>query len=99
MINEQPYGILNADGTMQVDSNDRELRILLKRTMVLNEGQQLEVFYTVLYVKDGFEWQKANNSVNYRSADEFLDVIRKSDDFTLSVRDIEQQQKGEGTGG
>ena len=99
MINEQPYGILNADGTMQVDSNDRELRILLKRTMVLNEGQQLEVFYTVLYVKDGFEWQKANNSVNYRSADEFLDVIRKSDDFTLSVQDIERQKKGEGAGG
>lgn len=94
MINVQPYGILNADGTLQIESNDRELRILLKRTMVFNEGEQLEVFYTELYVKDDFEWQKTNNSVNYRSADEFLDVIRKSSDFTLSVCDIEQQKNG-----
>lgn len=99
MVTDTLYGILNADGTMQVESNDRELRILLKRTMVLNEGQQLEVFYTVFYVKDDFEWQKTNNSENYRSADEFLDAIKKSSDFTLSVRDIEQQKKGEGTGG
>lgn len=94
MVNETLYGFLNADGTMQVESNDRELRILLKRAIVFDKGQQLEVFYTVLYVKDGFEWQKTNNSVNYHCTDEFLDIIRKSEDFTLAVRDIEQQNKG-----
>ena len=99
MVNETLYGFINANGTMQVESNDRELRILLKRSVVFDEGRQLEVFYTVYYVKDGFEWQLTNESSNYHSFDEFLDAIRKSEDFTLAVRDIEEQKKGEGAGG
>ncbi len=99
MVKDILHGIINADGTMQLDSNDGELRILLKHTNIFNEEKQLEVFSTVLYVKDDFEWQQTNNSVNYQSADEFLEVIKKSDDFTLAVRDIEQQRKGERIGG
>ena len=99
MVNETLHGFINADGTMQVESNDRELRILLKRSVIFDEGRQFEVFYTVYYVKDGFEWQLTNESSNYHSSDEFLDAIRKSEDFTLAVRDIEEQKKGEGAGG
>lgn len=99
MVTETLHGILNADGTMQLESNDRELRILLKRTIVFDEGQHLEVFYTVLYVKDDFEWQQTDNSVNYHSPDDFLGIVGKSDDFTLAVRDIEQQKKGNRVGG
>lgn len=99
MVTEILHGFINADGTMQVESNDRELRILLKRSVIFDEGRQFEVFYTVYYVKDGFEWQLTSESSNYHSSDEFLDAIRKSNDFTLAVRDIDEQKKGERAGG
>ena len=91
MITDTLHGFINANGTMQVESNDRELRILLKRSVFFDEGR---LFYTVYYVKDGFEWQLTSESSNYHSSDEFLDAIRKSEDFTLAVRDIEEQKKG-----
>ena len=99
MVNETLYGIINANGTMQVESNDRELRILLKRSVTFDEGRQLEVYYTEFFVKDGLEWEKTLNGANFKSANEFLDAIKKSEDFTLAVRDIEEQKKGIGTGG
>lgn len=95
MVTGTLYGFLYADGTMQVESNDRELRILLKRSVMYDKGQVLEYFYTVFYVKDGSSWQKTTNTANYRSADEFYDAISKTEDFTLAVRDIEQQKNGE----
>lgn len=99
MVNETLHGFINANGTMQAESNDRELRILLKRSVVFDKGQQFETFCTVYYVKEGFGWQQTNESSNYHSADDFLDAIRKSDDFTLAVCDIEEQKKGVGTVG
>ena len=99
MVNETLYGFINANGTMQVESNDRELRILLKRSVVFDEGRQLEVFFSEYYVKEGFGWQKTLNSANYKSADEFFDAIKIAEDFALAVRDIEQQKKGEMAGG
>lgn len=99
MVTETLHGILNADGTMQVESNDRELRILLKRSIFFDEGRQLEVFFSEYYVKEGLGWQKTLNSANYKSADEFFDAIKIAEDFALAVRDIEQQKKGEMVGG
>lgn len=99
MVTETFYGFINADGTMQVESNDRGLRILLKRSTIIDEGQQLEVFHTEYYVKDGFEWQKAINSANYKSAEEFIDAISNSEEFTSAVLDIEEQRKRSVAGG
>ena len=99
MITDTLHGFINANGTMQVESNDRELRILLKRSINFDEGRMNENFYTEYFVKEGFEWQKTLNSENYKSADEFLAAIRKTEDFTMAVRDIEEQKKGEGAGG
>lgn len=99
MVTEILHGFINADGTMQVESNDRELRIILKHSVNLDEGKYIEVYYTEYFVKNGFEWEKTLNSANYKSADEFLDAIRKSNDFTLAVRDIDEQKKGERAGG
>ena len=99
MVTDTLYGLLNSDGTMQIESNDRELRILLKRSIVFNEGRQLEVFFSEYYVKEGFGWQKTLNSANYKSADEFFGAIKNAEDFAFAVRDIEQQKKGERAGG
>ena len=99
MVTDTLHGILNADGTMQVESNDRELRILLKHSIVFDEGRQLEAYFTEYYVKEGFGWQKTLNSANYKSADEFFDAIKNAEDFALAVRDIEHQKKGERAGG
>ena len=93
MVTDTLHGILNADGTMQVESNDRELRILLKRSIVFDEGRQLESFYTEYYIKDGFEWQKTLNSENYKCAEDFFKALKQSENFSLAVCDIEEQRK------
>ena len=98
MITDTLHGFINADGTLQVESNDHGLRILLKHSIVFDEGRQLETYFTEYYVKEGFGWQKTLNSANYKSADEFLDAIRNTEDFALAVRDIEQQKKGDKVG-
>ena len=93
MTKEPLYGILNADGTLQVESNDRKIRIVLSHISVFDEDRQIDAFRSTYYVKDGFEWQQALNSANYNSTNDFLDAIRYSDEFMLAVRDIEQQTK------
>lgn len=93
MVNETLYGFINANGTMQVESNDRELRILLKRSINFDEGRMDENFYTEYFVKEGFEWQKTLNSENYKSADEFLEAISRSNDFSEAVSDITKQKR------
>lgn len=98
MTNNYLYGILNADGTLQIESNDRGLRIVLSRIICVDEGDKVETFRSTYYVKDGFEWQQATNSENYKSTKDFLNAIRNADDFTLAVRDIEQQKNGERAG-
>lgn len=87
------FGLLNADGTMQVESNDRELRILLKRSLVFDNDRAIERFYTIYYVKEGISWQKTLNVENYSSSEEFLDAIEKTSEFTIAVRDIRKQKR------
>ena len=99
MVTDTLHGILNTDGTLQVESNDRELRIVLSRIMLIDEGKKVETFRSTYYVKDGFEWQQATNSDDYKSTKDFLNAIRNAEDFALAVRDIEQQQKGKRVGG
>ncbi len=95
MVTGSLYGIVNADGTMQVESNDRELRITLSHIRVIDEdGRCVEAYRSTYYIKDGKEWQQALNSANFKSSDDFLDAIRYVEDFTLAVRDIEQQKSG-----
>lgn len=99
MTNEQPYGILYADGTLQVESNDRELRIILSHIIVIDEGKKIENYRSTYFVKDGFEWQQTTESANYNSAEHFIEAISYADDFTLAIRDIDEQMKNEGAGG
>ena len=96
----QPYGILYDDGTLEVESNDRQLRITLSKTKVFkDDGSQVEMFRSTYYVKDGLEWERTLNSANYNDAEDFLEAISSSEDFTQSVRDIREQQKEREAGG
>ena len=93
MITETLHGIMYADGTLQMESNDRGLRICLSRIMIIDEGKVVEAYRTTYYVKDGLEWQQTTYGSNFKSVDEFLDAIKNAEDFGLAVRDIEQQRR------
>ena len=99
MITDTLHGFINADGTLQVESNDHGLRILLKHSIVFDEGRQLETYFTEYYVKEGFGWQKTLNSANYASVDVFLEALRNVDNFSKAIQDIERQKKGGGLAG
>lgn len=99
MTNEQPYGILYADGTLQVESDDRKLRIILSHIIVIDEVEKAETYRSKYFVKDGIEWQQTTYSTNYSSVERFIEAIRNADDFTLAIRDIDEQKKNEGPAG
>ncbi len=93
MIRNTPHGIINADGTLEVESNDRQLKIVLSRVKVMQDGESVEAFRTSYFVKDGLEWERTIESANYMSSDEFLDAISKSNEFTEAITDIDEQKK------
>ena len=93
MTTKTLFGILNADGTMQVDSNDRGLRIVLSRFKNIQDGEIVETFQTSYYIKEGFGYEKTLESHNYNTADEFLQAISTAADFTEAVNDIKQQKE------
>ena len=88
----QRYGVLNADGTLQVDSNDGKLRIVLSHKKGIIEGNVMETFRTTYFVKDGLEWERTLTSQDYKNTDEFLQAISLSSDFTEAIKDIRQQK-------
>ncbi len=99
MITEELHGILNADGTLQVESNDRELRIYLSRIKIIDEGKVVETYRTTYYVKDDLEWQQTTDGENYDSPGVFLAAIRNAPDFAQAIRDIDEQKKARGLAG
>ena len=99
MKNKQTHGILHTDGTLEVESNDSQLKITLSRVKILQEEKQCEIFRSAYYVKEGFEWQRTIESANYKTVDEFIEAISHSDEFTEAIHDIEKQKRGEWTCG
>lgn len=92
MTTQTLFGILNADGTIQVDSNDRGLRIILSRFKYIDNGKIVEAFRTSYYIKEGGGYTKTIESHTYDTADEFLKAISSAADFTNAVKDIEEQK-------
>ena len=87
------HGVLMADGTMEVVSNDRQLKIAIVKACVIQDGEVKEFYRSKYWVKDGLEWERVNESANYNSPGDFLNAIREADDFTMAVADIERQKE------
>ena len=90
---EKTYGVLMADGTMEVISNDRQLKIAIVKSTVIQDGEITEFYRSVYWVKDGLEWERVNESQSFKTKDEFLNAIDVADDFTLAVADIKRQKE------
>ena len=90
---EKAYGVLMVDDTMEVISNDRQLKIAIVKSRVIQDGEINEFYRSVYWVKDGLEWERVSESQNYKTADEFLSAIEGADDFTLAVADIKRQKE------
>ncbi len=94
-----PFGILYADGTLEVESNDRQLKITLSRLKVFQDGENVEAFRSSYFVKEGLGWASTIESANYKSAENFLEAIRASNEFSEAIRDIQEQKKNLGVAG
>ena len=92
MVQDTLHGILFADGTIQIESNDHGLRIALSRVCATDEGKNVDVFRSTYWVKDGLEWERVETSANYPNVEDFLDALRTSSDFALAVKEIELQR-------
>lgn len=98
---EIPHGIIYSDGTLEIMSNDRKLKIILSKVTIYQDGENVEAFRTTYFVKEGLEWERTLESVNYRTLNEFLEIISKVVDFSQAVIDvlnniIEERNKADG---
>lgn len=87
------FGVLMADGTFEVESNDRGLKIAIALVQTILNGTKQERYHTDYWVKDGKEWQKVDNGAFYNSPNEFLDLLKCAEDFSRAVADIRQQME------
>lgn len=92
-VTERVNGVLFADGTMEVVSNDRQLKIAIVKCRIFQDGEQREIYRSEYWVKDGLEWERVNDSANYNTPDEFLDTIDGAEDFSRAVADIKAQRE------
>lgn len=88
-----PKGIEYADGTLEVISNDKALKIILSSVKVIHEGKKIEFYRSTYFMKEDGGWQRTLESASYQTSDEFIDAISKSGEFSQAVSDIRQQEK------
>ena len=98
---EIPHGIIYSDGTLEIMSNDRKLKIILSKVTIYQDGENVEAFRTTYFVKEGLEWERTLESANYRTLNEFLEIISKVVEFSQAVIDvlnniIEERNKADG---
>lgn len=98
---EIPHGIIYSDGTLEIMSNDRTLKIILSKVTIHQDGENVEAFQTAYFVKEGLEWSRTLKSATYRTLKEFLEIISKVVDFSQAVIDvlnniIEERNKADG---
>ena len=87
------HGFLYADGTLEVTSNDNGLKIILSRIKVIKDGKNAEAFRTTYSAKDGLEWERTLESAFFKTSDEFLEAISRSNDFSEAVNDLTKQKR------
>ena len=85
-----PHGVRYADGSLEVESNDRQLKIVLSRVKVQSDLVMKEVFISRYYVKDGIEWERPLQSSRYQTAEEFVEAISRCTEFSEAIKDIQE---------
>ncbi|MBR1527004.1 MAG: hypothetical protein IJ640_10180 [Prevotella sp.] len=85
---EEPRFIRQEHGC-EVLTNDRQVKVVLSRTVSF-EGEIEQTFYTTkYYVREGSGWEQVNNGQTYPSEDAFFDAIRGTEEFTDAVREMD----------
>ncbi len=99
MTKDIPHCIIYANGNLEVESNDRQLKIALSRVQVMQDGENVEAFRSSYFVKDGLEWERTLTTANYKSVGEFIEEISNNNEFTGAIRDYYEQKKEIGVAG
>ena len=84
--NRLPRNILYTDGTVEVVTNDGQVKIILFPQKIQNDGEQTEGFRSVFFVKEYGNWVRGLNVETYRTNTEFIEAISKCPEFSEVLR-------------
>ncbi len=90
---KKPFGIMRADGSMELETNDRQVRIMLLRVTVLRDGDLSSSYRSTYWVKENNSWLEIEHGKPYKDVDEFLDEVRQSAELSKAYAEIAEQIK------
>ena len=90
---KKPFGIVRADGSMELETNDRQVRIMLLRVTVLRDGDLSSSYRSTYWVKENNSWLEIEHGKPYKDVDEFLDEVRQSAELSKAYAEIAEQIK------
>ena len=93
--NRLPRNILYTDGTVEVVTNDGQVKIILFPQKIQNDGEQTEGFRSVFFVKEYGNWVRGLNVETYRTNTEFIEAISKCPEFSEAAQEIKEQQRAQ----
>ena len=73
----------------EVLTNDRQVKIVLSRTVSFVGEIEQTLYTTKYYVREGSEWEQVNNGQIYPSEDAFYNAIRGTEEFSNAVREMD----------
>lgn len=87
---EAPFYVPQSNGC-EVLSNDRELKLVLSRTISFMTEVEQEFYSVKYYVKVDDGWELTNTAKSYQSADDFMRELDGTEEFTNAVREWENK--------
>lgn len=84
---------MRADGSMELETNDRQVRIMLLRVTVLRDGDLSSSYRSTYWVKENNSWLEIEHGKPYKDVDEFLDEVRQSAELSKAYAEIAEQIK------
>ena len=86
-MNNEPFGLRTASGAEAV-SDDREMKLILRREISFNGPIEQQVYTSYCYVKDGSGWAKTSNTAQYASVSAFIRAVAGFPGFIRASEDL-----------
>ena len=84
--------ILHENSKCEVTSNDGTMRIILvKQHAYSNEIEQTAYVSNYYLQTSNKSWERVDVSHSYRSVREFIEALANAEDFSIAVREYEEQ--------
>lgn len=84
---EKPSKFIKRPDGYEVTNNDGTVKVVLRRTLVMDGGMESSFYHTVMWVDEGNGWIKVSNMQSYRTKEEFIKAISEAEDFTQAIEE------------